>query len=146
MLVNQSKIKIAVTDLIMILISVCYLLGIHKWFSVCPVMGESVMACHWAGEVLKAIALLVLIISVVHTCLPDEKIKIGVDIALVGLYIMTIFVPGRIVHICSDSMMHCRKATQPWTIVFCIVLLLVALADIVFYCSKLAKDRHTREQ
>ena len=84
MLVNKPKLKIAVTELLIAAVSIIFLIGIRVWFPVCEPSGESYMSCHWAGESLGAVSIVIAVLSVVHIFIPDAKIKTGMDIAALG--------------------------------------------------------------
>ena len=144
MIINKSKIKVCIIELIIFVVSLLFLLGIRLWFPVCEVMGETVMACHWAGEILKALTVLSFVLSLVHIFLPNGSVKIGMDLSLIGLLVLTLYVPGNIVNICEMTDMSCRHYTLPWTIAFSVVLILLALADIVFYLALASTEKHKR--
>mgnify|MGYP002624608236 CR=1 FL=1 len=145
MIINQSKIKIGAAEIIVLILSVLYVIGIRSWFSVCPVMSGIAMPCHWAGEMLKAISILILVLSILHMMIPDEKIKIGMDVSLIGISMLCMFVPGTIIQICGGEQMACRNAAHPWTLAFCGALIAVLLADLIAYASALSKERHSRK-
>ena len=145
MIVNKDKLRFGVTDLIMIVLSALYFAGIRTWFAVCEPMGDSFMSCHWAGEVLKASSVVLLVISVIHLIISDGKIKIGTDISLLCFYVLIFCIPGKIISLCKMEEMSCRKDTQLWTVILMIVLLLAAVGDIIFYLADDSKEKHKRK-
>lgn len=145
MLVNHRKCKIAVTDLLLAAVGLCYLFGIIFWFPVCESM-EMVMSCHWAGEVLKGLSVLLLVMAVVHLFMPDEKIKLGIDLSLDAAAIFTMLVPGHIISLCKNSEMACRSHTALWTTVFMLLMVAVTVADTVVYLRQLSGKKHQRKQ
>ena len=144
MLLNKEKFRLAVTDILTFAVSLVYLLGIRLWFPVCEASENGFMSCHWAGEVLKAMSIVLLLISIIHLVVPDEKVKIGMDIPLCCIYALSFCIPGRIIPLCKMAEMSCRRGTQIWTAVIMIVLLLIAIADIILYSSVFAKQKHSR--
>lgn len=145
MIVEKKKCKIAVTDLLLIAVAVCFLIGIRSWFSVCAPMAENFMSCHWAGEVLKGLSILLLALSAVHLALPNGWAKLGIDASLLGIWVFAICVPGRIVSLCQNAGMHCRAQTQPATLAFGVAGILLLLADAALYLSKGAGRKHKRQ-
>ena len=146
MIVNKEKIKVAVTDIIMVIVSVLYTIGIRAWFPVCePMEDGSFMACHWAGEVLKAISILLLVLACAHAfCAPDGKIKTGLDYGIAGISALGFCIPGRVISLCKMAEMRCRANTQLWTIIFMIAMILIAIADVVLYFTKASDEKHAR--
>ncbi len=145
MIINSSKVKLGVTEALALVLSLLYAIGIRRWFAVCPLMTETVMPCHWAGEMLKAISVLLLVLCALHLPIPDAKIKIGMDIALIGLALLGMFVPGTVIRICGGETMACKSAAHPWTLAFCGALAVILLADVIVYASALAKENHRRK-
>ena len=146
MIVNKSKIKFGVTDCLLFVVSVLFLIGLYFWFPVCDAMGDKIMSCHWAGEVMKGVCMLFAALCTLHIFMPDGMVKTGMDTAMIGLSVLAVCVPGNIISLCGNSDMSCRKYTQPWVVVFCIAMILFALADIVFYLSARSKDKHKRSK
>ena len=145
MLVNKNKCRISFLELLLTLVSVLYLVGIRFWFPVCEVMSDTPMRCHWAGEMLKAASVVLTVLSVLHLFVYDEKIKIGMDAGLAGLSLLMLLIPGRIILLCTNAEMHCRHNTEPWTITFVIVTMLLCAADILFYLYRQNAGRHKRK-
>ena len=146
MIVNTKKCSFGVTDLLMISASVLFAAGIRLWFPVCAAMPESmtVMSCHWAGETLKAVSLLLAALSAAHVFVPDAKVKAGMDIALAGLSVLTALIPGHVIGICAGAEMACRSHTLPWTLVFGAAILLLSLVDLFFYLTRASSQKHRR--
>lgn len=145
MIIKKDKIKISAAEIINVLVSVLFLIGIRSWFDVCPVMSEMTMSCHWAGEVLKAISIVLLVIFLIHVFVPDEKIKIGMDMASVCILVMTLFIPGTVISLCQNPMMQCRSVTVPWTLIILIVQAAACVIDMIIYASELSKLKHRRK-
>ena len=145
MIVNKEKCRFSVTDILLIVVSAVFFIGIRSFFAVCPVGGEMIMSCHWAGETLKALSIVLLVLSVIHLFVPDKKIKLGMDIPMCAISLLAVFVPGTVINLCQNADMACRSAAQLWTVILCIILTLAALADIILYASSLSKDKHSRK-
>ncbi len=146
MIIDKDRIRFGFTDIFSVLISVLYLIGIRVWFPVCEPMESGFMSCHWAGEMLKGISILLVIMSVVHLLIPDDRIKIGTDITLCAVYVLTFCVPGMIIDLCKMSEMNCRSHTAVLTAVFMVVMMLSAIADIILYASHSNGKKHKRPE
>ena len=144
MIINRAKIKIGIPEILIGVLSILFMIGIRVWFPVCEVMGDTTMPCHWAGEMLKALSILFLTLSLAHVVIPNGAAKIGVDVSLTGLSVLTLNIPGNIIRICGNADMACRKSTHPWTIAFCVVMIVLVLADCVLYFSLRSKEKHKR--
>lgn len=146
MIVNAERIKITITDILGLIASILFLIGINVWFPVCEPTDSGFMSCHWAGEVLKAAAVVFVILAAAHIAVCDGNIKIGMSIASVGFYAFAFYVPGRIIFLCKMSEMRCRSQTQLWTAVFMIILMLISVTDIIFNTLKASEKKHKRRE
>ena len=145
MIINKGKIKIAFTDILFFVCAVLYFIGIRYWFPVCNAMGDMVMSCHWAGEVLSALSILLVAMSAVHAAIPDERIKAGVDISTLGTAVFAALVPGNIISICKNSEMPCRSGAALWTTIFMVLLGIIVCADAFIYLQSLSGKKHSRK-
>ena len=146
MIVNKDRLKIGVMEIAAIILSLLFVIGIRTWFAVCPVTGDTPMTCHWAGEMLKILSILILVLSVTHTVIPDEKIKVGMDAALACTCAVTAFVPGGIIGLCKSADMACRKTTYLWTVGICVLLVITFAVDIYFCITNLSREKHRRKE
>jgi len=145
MIFNKEKFKCSAAELLILVVSIVFVIGIRSWFSVCPVNNEMIMSCHWAGEMLKVLSILFVVMAVVHLIAADPKMKLGMDIPLLGVCLLTAFIPGGIISVCQNAEMACRQAAQTWTVILCAALLICILADIIFYASYLSRQKHQRK-
>ena len=144
MIINKNKCKIAFTDILFSGLSILYLVGIKLWFPVCGVSGDMVMSCHWAGEVLFALSVLLVIISLIHMVIPDERIKAGIDISGAGIAVLSMMIPGNIISLCKNSEMQCRANTSLWTIIFMVIICVIFCVDAFIYLQMQSGKKHSR--
>ena len=142
MILERRKVKFGISDILIVAAAGLFYLGLKFWFPVCG--GK--MPCHWVGETLEAIAVLMLVLGLVHLFIPKGSIKTGMDISLIGLSVLTANIPGNIIAICRNPEMPCRHLTLPFTIVFCAVFVLVLIADIVMYWARSSAEVHKRKE
>ncbi|MBO6047280.1 MAG: DUF4418 family protein [Erysipelotrichaceae bacterium] len=142
MIFNNDKMAISITDLLLVVISLAFAFGIRFLFPVCAIMGEDIMACHWAGEVLKVISLIMVVLSLIHLVVPQQT-KSGIDLAMVAFGGLMITVPGTIINICMMPDMHCHM-TKTAMMILGIIVILTAAADIVINMQQKAIQRHAR--
>ena len=144
---SGNKLRIGVTDLLLAALCAALFVGTRSWFAVCDTVmeGGDYMSCHWAGEALKAVALLALALSVVHALAPGDGIKLGLDLSLAGVAVLAMRMPGGIISICAGEAMACRLRTHPWTVALSAALLVLCLADTVVRLAAASRARHARE-
>lgn len=144
MIVNKKRCKIGITDILLLVCSVLYSIGIKYWFPVCGMSGDMVMSCHWAGEVLSALSVLLVIISLIHMVIPDERIKAGIDISGAGIAVLSMIIPGNIISLCKSSEMQCRANTSLWTIIFMAIICVIVCVDVFIYLQMQSGKKHSR--
>ena len=145
MLVKKKRLKFGLTDLLLIIISAAMLIGIKTLFKVCePKSGDMIMSCHWAGNMITAMSVLLIVLAFLHIIIPDMRFKGGIALSIAGISIVTLLIPGRIIALCKMEEMSCRSNTQLWTVILCGVLILVSLIDIIVYLLAASKEKHIR--
>lgn len=146
MIIHRPKCKIAVTDLLLVVLTVLYSIGIRWWFPVCQATEEKVMSCHWAGRTLEGLSWLLLVLAVLHLILPDEKIKAGMAAAFSAVAVFTMMVPGTIISLCGSSEMPCRSGTALMTTLFMAAICLTNLVDVFLYLQIVSGKKHKRKE
>ena len=75
------------------------------------------MKCHWTGEVVKSLGVLIVIIAVVMLfnafVLKKEGLGLGLVTANIAIGAFTMLTPLHIIGTCPNPMMHCNVATKP---------------------------------
>ena len=84
----------------------------------CPAMPDGgFMKCHWTGEVVKALGVLIVIIVAVMLfnafVLKKEGLGLGLVTANIAIGAFTMLTPLHIIGTCPNPMMHCNVATKP---------------------------------
>ena len=134
MLVNKRNVKFGITDVVVFVICAVFTVGIFTWFAPCAPMAEGMyMVCHWAGNAIASLAILLTVISAVHILLSDGKMKLGVDICILSIAITAAIIPGNVISLCAHSSAHCTELTKPFTIVFSVLTALAAAFDFCYY-------------
>ena len=96
-----SKKTFLVTDAVAALLSVVSLIGIFTVFAPCgPKEDGSWMVCRWAGNAVKGISLVLAVLSLIRLFIADEKIKIGLSLAVFAVAILETAVPGHLISLC----------------------------------------------
>ena len=129
MIVNKSKIKFGVTDCLLFVVSVLFLIGIYFWFPVCDAMGDKIMSCHWAGQAVTGTALVLVVLALVHLLVRDRGMKLGLDVGLAVTAICSALLPGKLIGLCMMADMRCHRLTVPGVTVCAVLVVLAAALD-----------------
>lgn len=122
--------RFTVCDFVLPILALCLLLGLLFVFGPCaPKEDGGWMTCHWAGQALKGIAALELVLSLLHLIPAPDQRKIGLDFALIGTAILAVCVPGYLINLCMMADMRCRSVMTPAVTVLSVQLIAVSLAD-----------------
>lgn len=86
--------------------------------TVCPAMPDGgFMKCHWTGEVIKALGILIAVIALLMLLnafvLKKEGLGLGLGMANLAVGVFTMLTPLHIIGTCPNPMMHCNVATKP---------------------------------
>ena len=96
--------------------------------------------CHWAGQALFGLALLMAAEAVIAAAWKNESIRKGLYIAMVLTAVLGILVPGTLIGLCGMATMRCRALMRPaMTILFAVMG--IASAAGVFFSGEQATER-----
>lgn len=128
---DKKKINIGKSDIILIVISVVFLIGILTVFAPCgPKEDGAWMSCHWAGHAVAGAAAVLVVLSVIHLFIADAKIKTGISIAIIPVSILAAIIPDGFISLCMMNTMRCHSVMHPAAIVMAILTVAAALLDI----------------
>lgn len=122
--------RFTVCDFILPVLALALLLGLLFVFSPCgPKEDGGWMTCHWAGQALKGIASLELVLTLLHLIPAPDQRKIGLDFALIGTAVLAVCVPGHLINLCMMADMRCRSVMTPAVTVLSVLLIVLSLLD-----------------
>ena len=106
------------------------------------------MTCHWAGQAVTGVAALLFVLALLHTCIPDERTKLGIGISMIPTAILAALIPGNLIGLCGMKTMRCRSLMLPGVVVFSVLIVLLAIVDVLTYkkSQPAAGDTRTAEK
>ncbi len=129
--------KNIITECIQVILCIVLAAGMFTFLKTCPAKEDGTfMSCHWAGRVITAIGIVILILSIVNLLVKSVKIKIGLTIAIILNQILCALVPGVIVKTCMMNTMRCNSCTKPGVIVLSSIIVIVSIINLVLYIRK----------
>ncbi|MBP3902514.1 MAG: DUF4418 family protein [Blautia sp.] len=129
---KEKKSPLGIADTLLPFLSIIFLVGLMTFAGACgPKEDGSFMTCHWAGQAVKALAVLLLITSIVRLAIRDRGTKKGLSIAIVLTAITAAVVPGILINLCMMNTMHCHAVMRPFIIVMAVLLAATAIFDII---------------
>ncbi len=128
---EKKKISVGITDILMAVVSLIFVIGMRTFMAPCgPKEDGTWMSCHWAGEALFAFSIVMLVISVLHLVMGNAKLKIGLSLAVLPVAVMTAVIPQILISLCMMTTMRCHSIMRTAAIIICVVMIVLALADI----------------
>ena len=132
--------KNKIMEIILLIVSLIFMIGTLSFLKPCgPAEDGSFMACHWAGQALIGVSVVLLVLSVILLILRSEPMKQGLAIAVIPVGILAAVIPGGLIHLCMMETMRCHAVMRPGAMCFGIVIAVLALIEI-FLSVKRAKS------
>ena len=75
--------------------------------------------CHWAGQAMLGIGLLLAVLSLTALLVKDGRLRAGLLFAAAAAAILGIFVPGTLIGLCGMATMRCRAVMRPAMTLLC---------------------------
>ena len=88
----------------------------------------SFAACHWAGQAMLGIGLLLAVLSLTALLVKDGRVRAGILFAAAAAAVLGIFVPGTLINLCGMATMRCRAVMRPAMTLLCVLTAVSSLA------------------
>ena len=85
-------------------------------------------SCHWAGEAMLGIGLLLAALSLTALLVKDGRLRAGILFAAAAAAVLGIFVPGTLINLCGMATMRCRAVMRPAMTLLCALTAVSCLA------------------
>jgi len=85
-------------------------------------------ACHWAGQAMLGIGLLLAALSLTALLVKDGRLRAGILFAAAAAAVLGIFVPGTLINLCGMATMRCRAVMRPAMTLLCALTAVSCLA------------------
>ena len=85
-------------------------------------------ACHWAGQAMLGIGLLLAALSLTALLVKDGRLRAGILFAAAAAVVLGIFVPGTLINLCGMATMRCRAVMRPAMTLLCALTAVSCLA------------------
>lgn len=115
---------------LLFLLSFLLLVGEQTFAGPCPAMPNGkFMVCHWAGQAVFGVGLVLSALSAVHFLFKQDGIRLGLDAAIMANSVLVIFIPGYLIDLCMKNTMRCHTIMEPFVHVTGVLLFVAAAAD-----------------
>ena len=125
------------TDIILLGLSVLLTIGSLTFAAPCgPHEDGTFMSCHWAGNAVFGLGLVLTAMSAVHIITGNNSVKTGLAAGLIPASVLAALIPGTFIDICKMDTMRCVSVMRPADIIIAFVITGVAVIDIIIQQRK----------
>jgi hypothetical protein len=108
-------------------------LGPQYLFKLCSPMADGRwMKCHWTGQAEIGVGILVILLGGALIFFPDNKVRLGLSIAVLLSGILALLLPHVLIGGCAMETMNCRAVTFPALTVISILTIAGFAANTVY--------------
>lgn len=111
-----------------LLLSAVTAAGSVSFLGPCVHEDGSFSACHWAGQAMLGIGLLLAALSLTALLVKDGRLRAGILFAAAAAAVLGIFVPGTLINLCGMATMRCRAVMRPAMTLLCALTAVSCLA------------------
>ena len=97
--------------------------------------------CHWAGQAMLGIGLLLAALSIAGLLVKDGSVRAGILFAAAAAAVLGIFVPGTLINLCGMATMRCRAVMRPAMTLLCALTAVSCLAGVIASYRKADKEK-----
>ena len=111
--------RFSVGAAIALLLSAVIAVGSVSFLGPCVHEDGSFGPCHWAGQAMLGIGLLLAVLSLTALLVKDGRLRAGLLFAAAAAAVLGIFVPGTLISLCGMATMRCRAVMRPAMTLLC---------------------------
>ena len=104
---------------IALLLSAVIAVGSVSFLGPCVHEDGSFGSCHWAGQAMLGIGLLLAVLSLAALLVKDGGLQAGLLFAAAAAAVLGIFIPGTLIRLCGMATMRCRAVMRPAMTLLC---------------------------
>ena len=120
--------KLSIPAVAALMISIVIAIGSINFLSPCIHDDGSFGTCHWAGQALFGLGILLAVQSLCALLITDSGIRLGLFLSMFFCAALTFLFPGILIDLCHMTTMRCRALMQPAIRILSILIALSALA------------------
>ena len=122
--------KQIIPAVIILVLAIVIAVGAQSFLSPCVHEDGTFGACHWAGQTVTALGLMLGVMAALGLCI--RAARPGLYLGSAAASLLGILTPGVIIDLCRMSTMRCRMVMQPAMIILFSAALLCALLGALF--------------
>ena len=88
-------------------------------------------ACHWAGQAMLGIGILLALEGAAAMIVRDGKVRIGLFLSAALTAVLGLLTPGTLIGLCGMATMRCRALMQPAMRILCVITLALSVIGIL---------------
>lgn len=133
--------KNRIGGIILLILSVFLVVGVMTFAGPCgPKPNGSFMVCHWAGQAVLGVGVVLVFLSLLHVAFKNNYFKQGLNMGIILNSLLAICIPGNLIHLCMMNHMRCHTVMKPFVIVISALIVSVAVVDFFIRRKSLKQD------
>ena len=136
--------KISLAACITLLLGAVVAVGSVSFLGPCVHEDGSFGACHWAGQGMLGIGLLITAQGILALLMKSGGARAGVLFSMALTALLGTLIPGTLIGLCGMATMRCRALMKPAMILLCAAIALTALAGGIAEARKAGKGAGTK--
>lgn len=116
---------------VVVILAVLTAVGVKTFLSPCVHEDGTFGACHWAGQAVFGLAIVIAAQGVIAIAWKDAAVRTGLYLAMAFNAILGILTPGILISLCAMADMRCRMIMRPAMIVLFSLQLVCAAAGVL---------------
>ena len=126
----------AAPAIIVLILALFTAVGVRTFLGPCVHDDGTFGACHWAGQALFGLSLVVAAEAAAAAVLGGAGVRRGLYIAVLLSAVLGLLIPGTLISLCGMATMRCRALMRPAMMILCALMGVSAAAGIILSGEK----------
>lgn len=132
-------------SIILLILSILLVVGEQTFAGPCgPKPNGGFMVCHWAGQAILGVGIVLIILSLLHLMGKHLCFKQGINLAIILNSLLVMCIPGHLINLCMMNHMQCHTMMKPFALVVGGLLVIVSAVD--FFMRRRMGKKETEKE
>ncbi len=114
--------------------------GVFTFMQPCARMDGEYGTCHWAGQALAGLGVVLTAQAVTGMLLGNAKAREGVSLSMIPAALLAALIPGAIIPLCMMETMRCNTTMKPAAILIAALIGVLSVGDAILQHNRARRE------
>lgn len=132
--------RISVSACVRAALGLLLTIGVFTFMQACAHTDGDLRTCHWAGQVLAGLGVVLTAQAVIGMLLGNAKAREGVSLSMIPVALLAALTPGVMIPLCAMETMRCNMTMKPAAILIAALIGALSVVDAILQHNRARRE------